>query len=383
VLGRSGRQPVSGEGTTGEEGKCNHSAGDKPEAVVLVDHRATMPALFDGHRGDGDHELEQRRQGDVYAPEPAPGSAIAVHRTGRFGARLLDTHGPASVSREPALTAARSDKGMRQRYPTRQTGLMERDYAVGIIQREAERVLQLANIEGADLTAPVPSCPDWDFLTLVRHLGNVYNWAGTIVEERLPAPPGPEMPRQPEAMSPVDWLSDRLDRILAVLRHVPEDTEMWNFSAASPGPPAFWWRRQVHETVIHRADAELACALPVTALEPELAADNVSELFEIMRFSELGLAAGATASPASAPATSTDAQPALVIHLHATDLPGAEWTVDTVARTVRREHTKGDVAIRGPAWSLARWCWGRPVGAEIEAFGDLETAEQWRGTIAP
>ena len=83
------------------------------------------------------------------------------------------------------------------------------------------------------------------------------------------------------------------------------------------------------------------------------------------------------------PASSTDAQPALVIHLHATDLPGAEWTVDTVARTVRREHAKGDVAIGGPAWSLARWCWGRPVGAEIEAFGDLETAEQWRRTIAP
>jgi uncharacterized protein (TIGR03083 family) len=259
---------------------------------------------------------------------------------------------------------------------------MERDYAVGIVQREAERVLQLANSDGADLTAPVPSCPDWDFLQLVKHLGNVYNWAGTIVEGRLTAPPGPEMPRQPEGVSNMDWLSDRLDRILLALREVPEDAEMWNFLAASPGPPAFWWRRQMHETVIHRVDAELACALPVTALEPDLAADNIAEVFELLRFAEVsGNADEGAVEPASEAKDAADAPTALIIHLHATDLPGAEWTIDTVARTITREHAKGDVAIRGPAWSLARWCWSRPVGAEIEVFGDLETAEQWRRTV--
>jgi uncharacterized protein (TIGR03083 family) len=287
---------------------------------------------------------------------------------------------------------------------------MERDYAVGILQREAERVLQLANVDGADLSAPVPSCPDWDFTGLLKHVGNVYNWAGTIVAGPLDAPPGPELPRRPDGMSPQDWLADRLDRILTVLRDVPDDADMWNLSAASHGPPAFWWRRQVHETIIHRVDAELACSVPVSALEPELAADNVSELFEIMRFSEpepttepeAASGGGVAGSPASNGATATDPDPdpatatptdrantaaetdtALRIHLHATDLEGAEWTIDTVARTIAQTHSMGDVALRGTAWALARWCWGRPVGGELEVFGNLENAEAWRRTVAP
>jgi uncharacterized protein (TIGR03083 family) len=331
---------------------------------------------------------------------------------------------------------------------------MERDYAIGMLQREAERVLQLANVDGADPTAPVPSCPDWDFAELLKHLGNIYNWAGTIVEGRLSAPPGPELPRRPQGMSPEAWLADRLDRILAALRDVPDDADMWNFAEAFHGPPAFWWRRQVHETIIHRVDAELTCSVPVSALEPELAADNVSELFEVIRFSEPeprpevaaevepessnepeGAGAPATdadadedvdsdantdpatepatdpatepgTDPATEPATSTNAAAAdpdtgpanaaaadsaadpanataLVIHLHATDLEGAEWTIDTVARTIARTHAKGDVALRGTAWALARWCWGRPVAGELEVFGDLEAAEAWRRTVAP
>jgi uncharacterized protein (TIGR03083 family) len=289
---------------------------------------------------------------------------------------------------------------------------MERDYAIGIVQREAERVLQLANAGadadasadnndhgsadanvsadysanasadnndnvGAGLTARVPSCPEWDFAELVKHLGNVYNWVGTIVEGRLPAPPsGADIPTRPDGMSAAAWLSDRLDRLLDALKEVPADAAMWNFSTVSPGPSSFWWRRQLHETAIHRVDAELTCSQPVTPLEPDLAADNVSELFELHRFAELGTEPASAAAPEAG--TSTDSQPAFIVHLHATDIENAEWTIDTVARAVSRAHAKGDVAIRGTSWALARWCWGRPVGDEIEAFGDIDAAETWR-----
>jgi uncharacterized protein (TIGR03083 family) len=261
---------------------------------------------------------------------------------------------------------------------------MERDYTIGIVQREAERVLRLADGPSADLAAPVASCPEWDFAALLNHLGNVYNWAGTIVERRLLAPPGREIPPRPDGVSPQAWLADRLDRILAAFREVPDDAEMWNFTATSPGPPSFWWRRQLHETAIHRVDAELACAVAVDALEPELAADNVSELFDLFGFTTPA-ETPAEAPPgtgASEPAPSRDGQP-FTVHLHATDVEGAEWTLDTVARTVTAAHAKADVALRGTAWSLARWTWGRPVGGEIEVFGDIEAAENWRRTISP
>jgi uncharacterized protein (TIGR03083 family) len=258
---------------------------------------------------------------------------------------------------------------------------MERDDAITIVQREAGRVLELANGGCADLSTPVPTCSEWDFAELLKHLGNVYNWAGTIVEGRLLAPPGPEIPRRPDGLSVNAWLGDRLERLLAALRAVPDDAVMWNFSPASPGPPAFWWRRQVHETVIHRVDAELTCAGPVTELEPNIAADTVSEFFELLRFADPGadtFAASATPNLE----TATHAQPPFIIHLHATDVEGAEWTVDTVARTISRSHAKGDVAIRGTSWALARWCWGRPAGGEIESFGDLDRAEAWRRQTA-
>jgi len=116
---------------------------------------------------------------------------------------------------------------------------MERDYAMGIVQREADRVLQLANTKGHDndngaggesdgtqiahLAARVPSCPEWDFAQLVQHLGNVYNWVGTIVEGRLLAPPGAEIAQRPDDMSATAWLADRLDRLLRALTEVPAD----------------------------------------------------------------------------------------------------------------------------------------------------------------
>jgi len=259
----------------------------------------------------------------------------------------------------------------------RQTSGMERHHAISVLQREAGRVLQLAS-DYDRLAAPVPSCPGWDLADVVKHLGNVYNWVATIVDGRLAAPPGPEIPRRPADMGPGDWMADRLDRVVSVLTSAPDDAVMWNFASDSPAPVSFWWRRQVHETAIHRVDAELACSARIATLEPEIAADNVSELLFLLRFIETSPLTDGAPAPAEA-----EPPAGLTVHLHATDADGAEWTVDTEARTIARAHTKSGVAIRGTAWALARWCWGRSVDGEIETFGDLQAAESWRRSVVP
>jgi len=241
---------------------------------------------------------------------------------------------------------------------------MERQLAINVAKREAGRVLQLADDDRL-LVAPVPTCPGWELTDLLKHLGNFYNWVGTIIEGRLEARPGAEIPRRPEGVSSKDWLADRVDRIMSIEAGVPDDAVMWNFASESPGPVGFWLRRQVHETAIHRVDAELACSVPVSTLEPDIAADCVSEFFMLVQFEEV-----------DAPAP-----PGFTVHLHATDLD-EEWTIDTTNRTISRIHAKGDVAIRATAWALARWCWGRPVDGEIEVFGDLGAADSWRQSIA-
>jgi uncharacterized protein (TIGR03083 family) len=244
---------------------------------------------------------------------------------------------------------------------------MDRDRAVTDLRREGTVVIELGT--GGDLDARVPSCPGWTYADLLGHLGNVYNWAGTILTERLTEPPDrAALPTREEGVTDLDWMADRFDRVTTALDAIPLDAEIWNFGPHSPGSAEFWWRRQLHETIIHRVDAESSRNLPLTPIDPALAADGIDELFTIYRVEDVP------------PEGFTEAK-GLWVHLHAADVEHAEWTVDTGARTVTRAHLKGDVAVRGPAWALLRWLWGRPVGGELDTFGDLDAAEAWRRTV--
>lgn len=257
------------------------------------------------------------------------------------------------------------------------------DQRLATIEREADRIIELAT--PSNLDRPVPGCPDWTYLDLVKHLARVYTWAGSIVEGQLGEPPSrDELTRRPDDVAPVDWLADRLDFVTRALRATPESASVWNFSSDSPGAPSWWARRQMNETIIHRVDAESAAehgrstseaGAAVTPVEPEVAADIVDEVFELLGFE--------TVEP-----DEMHQAEGIWVHLHATDVEGAEWTVDTSARTLTKAHMKGDVALRGPAWAIARWVWGRlpeqGVGregeapSELEVFGDAGAAEAWR-----
>ncbi len=260
------------------------------------------------------------------------------------------------------------------------------DQRIAAIERECDRIIDLAT--PSNLDRPVPSCPDWTYLDLVKHLARVYSWAGSIVEGQLGEPPSrEELARRPDNVSHVDWLADRLDFVTRALRTTPETASVWNFGQDSPGNPAWWARRQMNETIIHRVDAESAAdherstagaGATSTPVDPQVAADIVDEVLELLRFEEVE------------PDDMHQAD-GIWVHLHATDASGAEWTVDTASKTFTRAHMKGDVALRGPAWALARWTWGRlpeqgstdksGTPSELEVFGDVAAAETWRRTL--
>ncbi|MGH9292956.1 MAG: maleylpyruvate isomerase family mycothiol-dependent enzyme [Acidimicrobiales bacterium] len=238
---------------------------------------------------------------------------------------------------------------------------------VAVLRREGEVILGLPVARHLDKM--VPTCPDWTVADLAGHLARVYNWAGSIVEGRLEAPPDRgSLPRRPEGASPVDWLEDRRDRLVRALEGAAGDrAPIWNFGPRSAN--ASWWaRRQQHETTIHRVDFERALGSALEPVGAEEAADLLDELFEIVRIEEVAL-------------DDLEKADGLWIHLHATDLDGAEWTIDTAAKAVTRSHMKGDVAVRAPMWALARWAWGRAGPGEVEVFGDLASAESWRRSV--
>jgi hypothetical protein len=44
-----------------------------------------------------------------------------------------------------------------------------------------------ALLDGADLSRPVPSCPDWDLRQLISHVGRAHRFAADVVRRRVAA----------------------------------------------------------------------------------------------------------------------------------------------------------------------------------------------------
>jgi hypothetical protein len=266
---------------------------------------------------------------------------------------------------------------------------MDQSCALDVVKREAERILQLTRAAETDeaaggnaCAAEIPTCPGWRLPDLANHVGRVYGWVATnLSDEHGDQPDRTLTPRRPAEQSPSDWMQERLDILLPILAALSETGTAWNFVEGPRAPAAFWWRRQAHESLIHRVDAELGAGAgggagagePVGDAEADVAADGIGDFLLLARLREVGW---------------QDLQlgEGMTIHLHATDVEDAEWTIDTTNQTFATAHLKADVALRGSAWALDRWCWRRDVGASaaelgVETFGDLQAAADWRPAI--
>ncbi len=222
-------------------------------------------------------------------------------------------------------------------------------------------------LHAADLEIPVPSCPGWVLRQLLTHVGRGDRWAAMIVRERADArvdirtvPDG-----KPPADDVVGWLADSPRLLIDAVAAGPE-VPVWTFTG--PKPAAWWVRRRLHESVVHRADAAIALGVPFT-VEAERAADGLSEWLDIL-----------TSRPA------TEAGPALpdgaTLHLHATDdgLGAAgEWLVRSEGGRVAWEHGhgKGAVAVRGTASELLQAVMRR-IPADDPRLQVLGDAAAWR-----
>jgi uncharacterized protein (TIGR03083 family) len=135
------------------------------------------------------------------------------------------------------------------------------------------------------LDAPVQHCPGWSVADLVRHLTEVHWLWGTIVEERLTAPPE-ESRRPPRAAEAdlVDVFVAGAARLVQVLREADQSAHCWTW-AGWQQDVAFVTRHQVQEAVVHHWDAALATGAG-WALEPAVAADAVDEFLHFSVASE-------------------------------------------------------------------------------------------------
>ena len=279
---------------------------------------------------------------------------------------------------DPFLLGHRSLPFLPARPAPWQTLAMERSFALPIIEHEVARIVEIASDPNVERSAVVPTCPGWALDDLLNHLGRVYAMVATVIGDNAgDAPDRQRIPRRPEAQDPLDWMRDRFDIVLPALSEVPDDATRWNFVTGPRSSVSFWWRRQLHETLVHRIDAELAGGAHVNEVSPEVAADGIAESLLLSGFHEV-------------PGEDLEPGKELTLHLHPTDAPEFEWTIETSSDRYARAHVKADIAIRGPVWSLNRWIWKRGsvrhgvdlapelLLSGVETFGDVGRAEEWR-----
>lgn len=149
----------------------------------------------------------------------------------------------------------------------------------------AEAATFRANAAEADLTLPVPTCPEWTVLGLVHHMGAVYRYVRTTVGRGGITRPTPEerasllnddLPPEAETLA---WWDAELASLLDLLMSLDPATPAWNW-APQAKVAAFWPRRMAHETAVHRWDIQMALHGLAEPIDARLAADGVGEVLD-------------------------------------------------------------------------------------------------------
>jgi uncharacterized protein (TIGR03083 family) len=237
---------------------------------------------------------------------------------------------------------------------------------------EADHARLREVVRDSDLSAVVPSCPDWTVADLVRHVGMVYLHKVECL--RLGTHPDPWPPAGLEEEDP----RALLERAYATLSA--------EFAARAPESPAFTWygpdqtvgfwiRRMAQETVIHRVDAELGAGAGIAPIPADLAHDGIDEF--LVAFVEYGTQKWAdefTEILATADGRSVRVE-----------TPDAAWLIRLTPEgvTVRTSDVDGaDAVVRGEPADLLLWLWNRADDDAVTTTGDADLPAYLRTVLA-
>ncbi len=237
-----------------------------------------------------------------------------------------------------------------------------------------------------DLDAPVPACPGWRVRDLVHHVGSVHRMFRRVAAEgwtTRPAPPDPDDRPTVEDDRVAEWAREQAAGLLQALEALDPAAPRWNFTTG-PQVGAFIPRRMLHETTIHRWDAEGAQGSDAR-IEVEVARDGVREYLEVLRLRwgpwggrpatvRIEVAGGPTIELVLRP----DEEPDVQVDAPAED-PGPQPDVQVDAGLQGSQPASGDVAVirADPVAAYLAW-WGRRSLVELGRDRDAALLTQVR-----
>jgi len=199
----------------------------------------------------------------------------------------------------------------------------------------------------------------------------MHRWAAAFVTEghrtRHPAHEEPSL----DGDALFDRYAEGHRLLVDALRAAPADLECWTVFP-SLSPPAFWSRRQAHETRVHRVDAESARGGPLTPVAAAHATDGVDEL--LAGFHARTKSRVRTRSPRVLRVRALDTETVWTVRL--SDRPPV-----TVRGTAALD-TPADCTLSGTAEELFLVLWNRLPLSSVDMSGDPAVAGLWEENSA-
>ncbi len=234
--------------------------------------------------------------------------------------------------------------------------------------------------------AAVPSCPDWNADDLLWHLGEVQWFWGTIVRERLTEGSQAEEvkpPRPGDRARLLAFFEDASGQLQEVLAATPSGTHVWTWS--DDQTVGFIRRRQAHEALIHRVDAETTAGRECE-MDPWLSSDGVDEALRVMYGGTPSWGTFTVEGDSELRLRTTDTGDAWLVRFGrfaGTD-PADNVSYDELGVAIADTDHRDDVAatMAGTAADLDCWLWHRPTAGTLERSGDEDVLSRFESAIA-
>jgi uncharacterized protein (TIGR03083 family) len=243
-----------------------------------------------------------------------------------------------------------------------------------------------AVLREAPADGQVPTCPDWQTDDLLWHLAEVQWFWGTVVRDAVDDPEGLEHPERPADR---DGLMTFFDQATKELQTALADTDpaehRWTWSREDQ-TAGFIRRRQAHEALIHRVDAELTADIERAPMDPELASDGIDEALRIMFAGcpPWGHMEPETGATLRIRATDTGRSWLVTLGTFNGTAPDGKTYTDEPDIVVADEDTGEEAAatVEGAAADLDCWLWGRPTVGALLRTGHEPIHERFQEIVS-